>query len=136
MPRKRKPDPIAEAPQLPAAPPPAAIADPVMTDPAAYQTLKWILEGHHERDVLAALAETHPTADPHRTLAAVMRHLAALAGADPVILRGFAYAAYRELYARALATGDLANAIRCVKELERLAAQNPPPDPTREPTVV
>lgn len=117
------------APEAAAEPP----ADPVLVDPAAYQALKWILEGHHERDILAALATEHPTANPTRTLNAVMIHLAALANADPVILRGFAFAAYRELYARCIAIGDMANAIRCVKELDRLASATLPPTTDQPP---
>ena len=96
-------------------------SDPTLTNEAAYQTLKWILEGQHERDILEAIRQKFPKEDPQTTLAAVIQHLIALAGADPVVLRGFALAAYREIYYRAMQIGDFANALRCVKELARAA---------------
>lgn len=105
------------------APEPQTTADLILTDEAAYQTLKWVLDGQHERDILEAIGHKYPNADPRKTLDAVMDHLTALAGADPTILRGFAMAAYREIYCRALTIGDFANAIRCVKELSNLAGR-------------
>jgi len=107
-----------------------------LTNEAAFQALRWLVEGQHEKHVLEALAAQFPAADPAATLDAVMAHLAAIAAADPIILRGFALAAYREIYQRCMATGDFPTAIRCVKELDRIAApQLPVTAPSDEPHV-
>lgn len=102
-------------------------ADVVLNDQAAYQALQCILEGQHEKDVLEMLVQEFPKVDRAKTLAAVMDHLAGLSHADPDAVRGWCLAALREVYNRAMQASSFQDAIRCIKELERMAAKNRPP---------
>lgn len=91
------------------------------TDPATQQVIRWLLDGACEADVIDAIGKEFSGADPAALLQAAMKHFELVAGADPLVIRGWCLEAYRELYRKMIDIGDYANALRAVKELRQAA---------------
>lgn len=111
-----------EAAGTPATPGPSQqlTAPPELT--VEQQTILWLLEGHRDHDVEAALKARYPGIDAKKILEKTMEHFAAISEADPRVIRGWCLEAYQELYRRMVSIGDYANALRAVKELHRTAS--------------
>lgn len=92
------------------------------SDPKA-QTILWLLEGNRAEDIAQAIAKTFPDQDPAALLNAAGDHFAAVAQADPLVIRGFCLEAYRELYRRCFDIGDYQGGMKAVKELMAYATK-------------
>jgi hypothetical protein len=103
-------------------PPPAAPADP------RAQVIAWLLDGHRQNDIAEAIATRWPDADPAELTTAAVDHFAAAANYDLGVLVGFTLEAYRDLYRRMVALGDLPNAAKVLKELLATAAKYQQPE--------
>lgn len=83
----------------------------------------WLLEGNRTEDVAQAIAARFPGEDPAKLLHAAGDHFATVAGADPLVIRGWCLEALREMYRRMVDIGDYAGALKAIKELMAYAKQ-------------
>lgn len=91
-------------------------------DPAQVeQVRKWIVEGASKHDIDEAISTTFPGADGQQLLTtAVSRiNISAYVGVDTI--RGWCLEAYREVYRRAMESGDNGTALRAVKQILEMA---------------
>lgn len=89
------------------------------------QVILWLLDGHRAADVLEAIKDKMPGADPDKLLSRATDHFRIVADADADVLRGWCFEAYRELYRKMVEVGDYKGAIAAIKELSREAAKQP-----------
>ena len=85
------------------------------------QVFRWIVEGHTEQDVDEAVAETWPDQAAQPLIVAAVVKLAKAGKLDAGIIRGFCFEAFRELYRKMVEAGDLAGALKAVKEIDEMA---------------
>jgi len=88
---------------------------------AAEQVKKWVIEGHTHADIVQAIAENFATMNAAGLIEAAADALHRDARANLDIMRGWALNAYREVYRRALETGDFSAALRAAKEIYAVA---------------
>lgn len=98
----------------------AAAIDPPSIDDQVNQVLRWVLTGATIHDIHEAIRETWPAAEPSELLDQVQQQLGDEADCDADLLRGWCYAATRDLYRRMVEIGDFAGALRAVKLLSEL----------------
>lgn len=98
---------------------------PALTRPwsAKEQVLDWLLEGLRSDDVNAGLDAYFEGIPRERVWAEVFDHLVESAEADKAAVIGWALEAYRDLYRRMVAAGELEGALKAVKELAALASR-------------
>ena len=92
-----------------------------MPDERVSLVFRWILDGHSEADVLAAIAEKWPDADAAPLMVAAVTRFQQAGQFEPGILLGWCFEAYRELYRTSKEAGDAQTALRAVKLLSELA---------------
>lgn len=101
----------------------SAISCEPSVDPARVeQTVKWLLTGARDADVVEAIRTTWPDQALPPLLAAAVEGLAASAEFDRSVVRGWCFEATKDLYRRMTEIGDFAGALRAVKQLADLAA--------------
>lgn len=88
------------------------------------QVISWLLEGHRDSDIKAAIAERWPEEDAHALAVSAVDHFAKAATCDRRVVVGWGMEAYRDLYRKMLDIGDYANAMKAVKELVALATKH------------
>jgi hypothetical protein len=99
----------------------ALTAPPV--DPARVeQTVRWLISGARDADVLEAIQTTWPDQALQPLITAAIEQLAASAEFDREVLLGFCFEATKDLYRRMTEIGDFAGALRAIKQLRELAA--------------
>lgn len=124
MPRRKnsgdtsKPSEAAPAETPPAAPP-AVIAPHV---DRVEQTVRWLLTGARDADVLEAIRTTWPDQELQPLILAAVDQLAASGRFDRLVVRGWCFEATKDLYRRMTEIGDFAGALRAVKQMWDLAA--------------
>lgn len=84
------------------------------------EVIAWLIEGHRDADIRAAIKEKWPEHDPTQLQLAAAEHFRRAAQCEPQIIVGFAIEAYRDLYRRMVKIGDFAGAAKAVKELVAL----------------
>lgn len=84
-----------------------------------------MLAGHSGYDVTEAAVAKFPAYDTQAILAAAADHFrrAGVAEAEPI--RGFCIEAYRDIYQKSLAIGDLSTALKALARLEKTAGAAP-----------
>ena len=96
---------------------------PAAVDPSRVeQTVRWLLSGARDADVVEAIRTTWPEQPLPPLLAAAVEDLARSAEYDRLVVRGFCFEATKDLYRRMVEIGDLVGALRAVKMLADLAA--------------
>lgn len=99
-----------------------APADPPPVDPARVdQTVRWLLTGARDADVLEAIRTTWPDQALPPLLQAAVESLAKSAEFDATVVRGWCFEATKDVYRRMLEIGDLVGALRALKQLAELA---------------
>ncbi len=126
MSKKAKVDPAPKAPAKPPAPATKpdqakAIVPAAAAPKAIDEIFTWILEGFTEAQLLAVIDKKWPGTKPMPLIVAAMKRIAASAEADPATVRGWCIEATRHVYMNALAVGDLAVALRAIKQLADFA---------------
>ncbi len=81
---------------------------------------KWIINGHTEHDIIAAIRHHWPRRDARKLIGDAMVKITQAGQVAPETLRGWVFEAYRDLYRRMLEIGDYAGALAAVKEIARL----------------
>jgi hypothetical protein len=76
-----------------------------------------MLQGASGAQIIEAITDKFPNADPRELLRLSGNHFEKIANADTRLIRGWCYEATRDLYRRMLEVGDYANALRAVKQL-------------------
>ena len=93
-------------------------------DPARVeQTIKWLLTGARESDVLQAIETNWPGQLPLPLIQSAVDQLAASGDIDPTVVRGWCFEAAKSLYQKMAEIGDFAGALRAVKLLYDMAKQ-------------
>jgi len=85
------------------------------------QVFNWIVDGRFEHDITEAIAEHFEGAQPKPLIVAAMQRIAKSADVEPDIIRGWCIEATRHVYQKAIELGDLATALRAVKQLHSMA---------------
>lgn len=91
-------------------------------DPAQVeQVRKWIVSGLSRHDIGELMREEFPGADGQQLLTAAIARInvSAYVGVDTI--RGWRLEAYREVYRRAMESGDNGTALRAVKQILEMA---------------
>ena len=91
-------------------------------DPKRVETVRWMLTGARDADVLEAIETTWPGQPWEPIVTAAVEQLAASAAFDGQVVRGWCFEATKDLYRRMTEIGDFAGALRAVKMLADLAA--------------
>lgn len=81
---------------------------------------RWILEGQAEHDVREAIALQWEGADAGPLIIAAVGRFLEAGQFEADVMRGWCAEAYREIYRRAMESGDAATALRAVKHLAQL----------------
>lgn len=84
------------------------------------EIVAWLIEGHRDADIRAAIKEKWPEHDADTLQLAAADHFRRAANCEPEIIVGFAIEAYRDLYRRMVKIGDFAGAAKAVKEMVAL----------------
>jgi len=92
-------------------------------DPKA-QVIAWLIEGHTDHDIKQAIAQHWPNRAATKLLRAAVDHFAEAAQCDVDVVIGWALELYRELIRKNLASGDLAEARKVIKDMVDLAAKH------------
>jgi hypothetical protein len=87
------------------------------------QVFGWIVAGAAEHEIAEAIAANWPDAKAKPLIVAAMKRIAAGADADPGTVRGWCIEATRLIYQRAVEAGDLATALRAIRQLHDLAGK-------------
>lgn len=87
------------------------------------QVIAWLIEGNRDADVIESLREQFPHADPAALLSAAVDRFEQSANSRLSVIVGWSLEAYRELYRKALAAGDLEAARKALKELVATAGK-------------
>lgn len=94
------------------------------------QVVAWFVAGATDYEVRRSVESQWPGTDPQPLIGEAYAHFAAhslrpqIDGETPKIqdvVRGWCFVAYRDLYAKMLATGDFTGALTAVSKIERLA---------------
>jgi len=86
------------------------------------QVFNWIIAGGSEHDITDAIAQTWEDAKAMPLIVAAMQRIAKSADAEPDVIRGWCIEATRHVYQKAIEVGDLATALRAVKQLQGMAS--------------
>lgn len=86
------------------------------------QTVKWLLTGARDADVVEAIQTTWPDQELQPLIQAAVQQLAASGRVDRQVVRGFCIEATKEIYRRSMEIGDFAGGLRAIKQLWSLAA--------------
>lgn len=84
-----------------------------------------MLQGHSGYDVTEAVATKFPQYRPADVLRSAADHFRRAGVAEPEPIRGFCIEAYREIYQKSLAIGDLSTALKALARLEKTAGGGP-----------
>jgi len=87
------------------------------------QTVKWLLTGARDADVVEAIRATWPDQKLQPLILAAVEQLAKAAEFDPDVVRGWCFEATKQLFQSMTAIGDFAGALRAVKQLAALAGR-------------
>ena len=85
------------------------------------QTVKWLLTGARDADVVEAIRTTWPDQELQPLILAAIDNLAKSAEFEAAVVRGWCFEATKQLYQNMTAIGDFAGALRAVKQLAELA---------------
>lgn len=92
-------------------------------DPARLeQTVKWLLTGARDADVLEAIRTQWPDQAVPELIAAAVNELEAAGHYNRRAIRGWCFESTKDLYRRMVEIGDFAGALRAIKQLYDLAA--------------
>jgi hypothetical protein len=92
-------------------------------DPARIeQTVKWLLTGARDADVIEAIRTTWPDQELQPLLVAAVGELSSSAEFSRKVVRGWCFEASKDLYRRMVEIGDFAGALRAIKQIKDLAA--------------
>lgn len=86
------------------------------------QTVRWMLTGARDADVVEAIATTWPDQELRPLVTAAVAQLAESGKFSRQVVRGWCFEATKDLYRRMVEIGDFAGALRAVKMLTDLAA--------------
>ena len=86
------------------------------------QTVRWMLTGARDADVLEAIRTTWPDQELQPLIRDAIEQLAASGQFDRQVVRGWCFEASKDLYRRMVEIGDFAGALRAVKHIVDLAA--------------
>jgi len=92
------------------------------TQAPAMAMLDWLLTGASEQQIHEALSQRYPNVDPGHAMQQVQAHLVAAGQPHPDAINGWCLMAYRSLYQKMLAVGDLDGCRKVVKEIQLLGA--------------
>jgi len=98
-----------------------ALAIAALSPEQVNQVFNWIVAGGSEHDITEAIALNYEGAQPKPLIVAAMQRIAKSADAEPDVIRGWCIEATRHVYQRAIELGDLATALRAVKQLHSMA---------------
>jgi|SRR5690625_2654500 len=96
---------------------------PEKTDPFV-DAWKWMISGHNKADILEALAEKFPSANPQEVMVRALEAFAVAVKEPKEIIDGYCLEAYRGIYQKCLDTGDYSGALSAIKEIARLNERN------------
>lgn len=86
------------------------------------QTVRWMLTGARDADVVEAIETTWPDQELRPLITAAVAQLAESGTFSRQVVRGWCFEATKDLYRRMVEIGDFAGALRAVKMLTDLAA--------------
>ena len=86
------------------------------------QTVRWLLTGARDAEVIEAIQSTWPDQELRPLLAAAADQLAESGKFEALVVRGWCFEATKELYRKMVEIGDFSGALRAVKQLRELAA--------------
>ena len=87
------------------------------------QTVKWLLTGSRDADVVEAIRAHWPGQELQPLVTAAMQQLIEAGETEAAAVRGWCFEATKSLYAQMVAIGDFAGALRAVKQLYELAGK-------------
>lgn len=87
------------------------------------QTVKWLLTGSRDADVVEAIRAHWPGQELQPLVTAAMQQLIEAGETEASAVRGWCFEATKSLYAQMVAIGDFAGALRAVKQLYELAGK-------------
>ena len=87
------------------------------------QIVKWIIEGQSVHDIRESIETAWPDKNAQPLMVAAAREIEKAADVEPALVRGFAIEATRTIFQKAMEIGDLATALRAVKQLTDLAGK-------------
>jgi len=89
------------------------------------QVFAWLIAGHSEADIIAAVEKFWPGTKPRPLLINAWKRIARSgANADHDSARGFVIEATRETYRRAMEAGDYSAALRAIKMIAEFSQEN------------
>lgn len=120
--RRGRPASPADAVPTEPAPPATGLAAPAESMDRVEQTIRWLLTGARDADVLEAIRTTWPDQEVKPLIAAAVEQLAQSGKFDRLVVRGWCFEVTKDLYRRMTEIGDFAGALRAVKQMWDLAA--------------
>lgn len=85
------------------------------------QVRKWIVSGMSRHDIGELMREEFPGADGQQLLAVAIARINDSAYVGEGTIRGWCLESYREIYRRAMESGDNGTALRAVKQILEMA---------------
>lgn len=85
------------------------------------QTMRWLISGARDVDILEAIAEAWPKQNQTKLLTAVMKKFTEAAELPPDFVRGWIFESRRELYRQMVEIGDFPAALRALRDMETAA---------------
>ena len=90
-------------------------------DPARIeQTVKWLLTGARDRDIVDAIRSTWPEQELQPLVTAAIAELAGAGRLDRDVIKGWCFEASKQLYRQMAEIGDFAGALRAIKQIHDL----------------
>lgn len=86
------------------------------------QTVRWLLTGARDADVVEAIRTTWPDQELQPLVQAAANDLAESGRFDREVIRGWCLESSKDLYRRMVEIGDFAGALRAIKQIRDLAA--------------
>lgn len=85
------------------------------------ETIKWILAGHAEPDIVDAIVQKWPKQKTKPLIAKAIQQIAKAGEIDTNLVFGFCFEATREIFRKASEVGDHQTALRALKQLYDLS---------------
>jgi hypothetical protein len=79
-----------------------------------------VLEGYLLTDIESAIRTLHPTADARKVIRSALASLFEVANQPQDMVVGWCMEAAKDIMRKSLETGDLSNALACVREIAKL----------------
>jgi hypothetical protein len=99
-------------------------SDWTMTQDPAQHVRHLLVLGVDATVIRSILKKKHPRANIDKLFTAAAEYFRTVGNADPLVVRGWALDAYRDLYFRMVQAEDFASAAKVIEKLEQLA-RNP-----------